>query len=151
MSSSMISKEPSKLGRHRLYSNEQRRDRNREAQAAFRVRRNNYTETLELAAIKNEKTIEDLKSANEKNIQRAEVAEQRCAQLDYQVASLEKLLQVALAENELAAQNKTPDTSPASYISVASSDQSQDVFAAKWLEEMNQNAIGEYIKVGVFL
>lgn len=102
----MISKEPSKLGRHRLYSNEQRKDRNREAQAAFRVRRNNYTETLELAAIKNEKTIEDLKSANEKNIQRAEVAEQRCAQLDYQVASLEKLLQVALAENELAAQSK---------------------------------------------
>ncbi|GAA5805475.1 hypothetical protein HPULCUR_010991 [Helicostylum pulchrum] len=151
MSSRMISEEPSKVGRHRLYSNEQRKDRNREAQAAFRVRRNKYTETLELAVEKNEKTIEDLKSANERNIQRAEVAEQRCAQLDSQVASLEKLLQAALAENERVAQNKTPDTSSASYVSVTSLDQPQDIFAAKWLEEMNHNAIGEFIKVGVFL
>ncbi|KAG2231867.1 hypothetical protein INT48_006059 [Thamnidium elegans] len=135
MSSSMMSEASSKVGRHRLYSNEQRKDRNRKAQAAFRVRRNKYTETLELAATKNEKTIEDLKSANEKNIQRAEVAEQRCVQLDSQVASLEKLLQAALAENERIAQNKIPDTSSTSDVSVASS----DVFAAKWLEEMNHN------------
>lgn len=100
MSSHKNLEKPSKVGRHRLYSNEQRKDRNRKAQAAFRVRRNKYTETLELEAAQNEQTIQELKDANEKCLQRAEAAERQCSQLNSQVASLQKLLQQTLEENK---------------------------------------------------
>jgi hypothetical protein len=43
-------------GRHRMFTNEQRKDRNRLAQAAFRERRSQYTKTLE-STIKNLETI----------------------------------------------------------------------------------------------
>jgi phage shock protein A len=90
----------SKAGRHRLYSNEQRKDRNRQAQAAFRDRRSKYTKTLEAAMLKYEDTIESLKEDNNTLIQRAEAAEQRSTKLDSEVANLQKLLQMALAENQ---------------------------------------------------
>lgn len=90
----------SKAGRHRLYSNEQRKDRNRQAQAAFRDRRSKYTKTLEVAILKFEDTIEELKEINTKSLQRAEVAEERCVQLTSEVTNLQKLLQMALAENQ---------------------------------------------------
>ncbi|CAO3629232.1 unnamed protein product [Mucor hiemalis] len=90
----------SKAGRHRLYSNEQRKDRNRQAQAAFRDRRSKYQKTLEAAMLKYEDTIEDLKQENMKSTERAVEAEQRCRTLDAEVADLRKSLQLALAENQ---------------------------------------------------
>jgi molybdopterin converting factor small subunit len=96
----------SKAGRHRLYSNEQRKDRNRQAQAAFRDRRSKYTKTLEVAILKFEDTIEELKETNTKSIQRAELAEEQCSQLNSEVNNLQKLLQMALAENQRLLQSK---------------------------------------------
>lgn len=90
----------SKAGRHRLYSNEQRKDRNRQAQAAFRDRRSKYQKTLEAAMLKYEDTIEELKRENLKSTERATEAEQRCSTLDAEVADLRKSLQLALAENQ---------------------------------------------------
>lgn len=95
-----------KAGRHRIYSNEQRKDRNRKAQAAFRDRRNNYTKTLEVALLKFEDKIQGLEDAQIKSIKRAEVAEERCSWLDSEVASLQKLLQIALVENQRLLQSK---------------------------------------------
>ncbi|ORZ03084.1 hypothetical protein BCR43DRAFT_482716 [Syncephalastrum racemosum] len=47
-------------GRHRIFTAEQRKDRNRLAQAAFRERRNQYTSTLEKTVIELETIIREL-------------------------------------------------------------------------------------------
>lgn len=90
----------SKPGRHRLYSNEQRKDRNRQAQAAFRDRRSKYTRDLETTIIKFEEKIKILEETNSKTVERAELSEKRCIQLDLEVVSLQKLLQIALVDNQ---------------------------------------------------
>jgi hypothetical protein len=51
-------------GRHRIFSNEQRKDRNRLAQAAFRERRSQYTKELESAIEDLEKIITELQESN---------------------------------------------------------------------------------------
>ncbi|KAI9284090.1 hypothetical protein BC943DRAFT_326316 [Umbelopsis sp. AD052] len=51
-------------GRHRLFSNEQRKDRNRLAQAAFRERRSQYTKTLECTIENLETIICELQDSN---------------------------------------------------------------------------------------
>ncbi|KAG2200117.1 hypothetical protein INT46_000199 [Mucor plumbeus] len=89
-----------KVGRHRVFSNEQRRDRNRKAQAAFRDRRNKYTNTLETAIVGFEETIKSLKETNNQSIERAQVAEERSQQLSSEVISLQRLLEMVLADNQ---------------------------------------------------
>lgn len=89
----------SKVGRHRIYSNEQRKDRNRKAQAAFRNRRNEYTKNLEAALLEFENKVAGLKVSNTQLEERAKTAETRCAQLASEVNSLHKLLQLALSNN----------------------------------------------------
>lgn len=51
-------------GRHRMFSNEQRKDRNRLAQAAFRERRSQYTKTLEATIDDLETIIRELQDSN---------------------------------------------------------------------------------------
>ncbi|EPB85906.1 hypothetical protein HMPREF1544_07322 [Mucor circinelloides 1006PhL] len=89
-----------KVGRHRVYSNEQRKDRNRQAQAAFRDRRSKYTQSLENAIINFEETIKNLKETNNQSIKRAQMAEERSHHLASEVVSLQKLLEMALADNQ---------------------------------------------------
>jgi predicted RNase H-like nuclease (RuvC/YqgF family) len=101
----------SKAGRHRLYSNEQRKDRNRQAQAAFRDRRSKYTKTLETAILKFEDTIERLKEANTKSNERAQIAQDRCAELEAEVNSLQKLVQMTLTENQRLLQQQNSSSS----------------------------------------
>lgn len=91
---------PPKVGRHRVYSNEQRKDRNRQAQAAFRDRRSKYTQTLESAIVTFEETIKHLKEFNNETMKRAQVAEERSHHLASQVVSLQRLLEMALADNQ---------------------------------------------------
>lgn len=88
-----------KIGRHRIYSNEQRKDRNRKAQAAFRNRRNEYTKCLETALLEFENKVTDLKASNSQLEDRAKAAESRCEQLTSEVNSLHKLLELALSNN----------------------------------------------------
>lgn len=106
MSSLERSESISKAGRHRIYSNEQRKDRNRKAQAAFRDRRNNYTKTLEDALLKYKDKIQDLEDSRTSSIQQAKTIEERCDRLDSEVTSLQKLLQQVLAENQRLLQSK---------------------------------------------
>lgn len=89
-----------KVGRHRVYSNEQRKDRNRQAQAAFRDRRSKYTQSLENAIINFEETIKNLKETNNQSIKRAQMAEERSHHLASEVVSLQRLLEMALADNQ---------------------------------------------------
>lgn len=89
-----------KVGRHRVYSNEQRKDRNRQAQAAFRDRRSKYTQTLETAIANFEETIMNLKESNNQTMKRAQAAEERSHHLASEVASLQRLLEMALADNQ---------------------------------------------------
>ncbi|KAI9300786.1 hypothetical protein BJ944DRAFT_252834 [Cunninghamella echinulata] len=72
----------SNVGRHRLYSNEQRKDRNRQAQAAFRQRRSVYTKTLEETVEKLQSIIASLQQSTDEANKRAEVAENRYIQLE---------------------------------------------------------------------
>lgn len=51
-------------GRHRIFTNEQRKDRNRLAQAAFRERRSQYTKTLESTIANLETIICELQESN---------------------------------------------------------------------------------------
>lgn len=53
-------KKKSHGGRHRIFTAEQRKDRNRLAQAAFRERRNQYTRTLENTVVELEAIIREL-------------------------------------------------------------------------------------------
>lgn len=96
----------SRPGRHRIYSNEQRKDRNRKAQAAFRDRRNNYTKTLEDILLKYEDKIQDLEELHVASIQKVKVTEERCHLLGSELASVQKLLQLALAENQRLLESK---------------------------------------------
>ncbi|KAL0140777.1 basic-leucine zipper transcription factor [Mucor lusitanicus] len=89
-----------KVGRHRVYSNEQRKDRNRQAQAAFRDRRSKYTQTLENAIVNFEETIKNLKESNDQTMKRAQAAEERSHHLASEVESLQRLLGMALADNQ---------------------------------------------------
>ncbi|KAL9557175.1 hypothetical protein MBANPS3_001517 [Mucor bainieri] len=89
-----------KVGRHRVYSNEQRKDRNRQAQAAFRDRRSKYTQTLETAIVNFEETIKNLKESNTHIMERAQMAEERSHHLASEVVSLQRLLEMALADNQ---------------------------------------------------
>lgn len=50
----------SRGGRHRIFTVEQRKDRNRRAQAAFRERRSRYTHTLEQTVVELESIIREL-------------------------------------------------------------------------------------------
>lgn len=52
------------VGRHRMFTNEQRRDRNRMAQAAFRERRSQYTKELESVVEDLETIIKELQESN---------------------------------------------------------------------------------------
>ncbi|KAG2202648.1 hypothetical protein INT47_002080 [Mucor saturninus] len=144
----------SKAGRHRIYTNEQRKDRNRKAQAAFRDRRNNYTKTLEDVLLKYEDKIQDLEDLHTASIQQVKVTEERCQWLGNELASVQKLLQLALAENQRLLQN-TMETLPVSPPSCASDlhittflsnlNEPQDVYGKRWLEDLNYNT-GEFIK-----
>ncbi|CEP07196.1 hypothetical protein [Parasitella parasitica] len=89
-----------KVGRHRVFSNEQRKMRNRQAQAAFRDRRSKYTNSLEMAIHNFEKTIKNLKETNNELIKRAQTAEDRSHHLASEVVSLQRLLELALADNQ---------------------------------------------------
>ncbi|KAG2174371.1 hypothetical protein INT43_004394 [Umbelopsis isabellina] len=52
------------VGRHRIFTNEQRKDRNRLAQAAFRERRSQYTKELESVVEDLETIIKELQESN---------------------------------------------------------------------------------------
>ncbi|KAI8077274.1 uncharacterized protein B0P05DRAFT_544314 [Gilbertella persicaria] len=89
-----------KAGRHRIYTNEQRKARNREAQAAFRDRRNKHTKTLEDSIVHFETMIKDLKESNIQTTERAEQAEERCRHLESELSCLQKLVQTVLIDNQ---------------------------------------------------
>jgi hypothetical protein len=74
-------------GRHRIFSNEQRKDRNRIAQAAFRERRSQYTKTLESTMANLETIICELQDSNRATSK----------QLDDAKAESDKLRQLLLA------------------------------------------------------
>ncbi|KAI8372636.1 hypothetical protein EDC96DRAFT_542148 [Choanephora cucurbitarum] len=85
-------KTAAKVGRQRIYTNEQRKERNRKAQADFRVRRNKYTKSLESAMLQFEILIKKLKEENSKLAERAQKAEQRCNDLHAQMSLIQSLL-----------------------------------------------------------
>ncbi|CAO3618963.1 unnamed protein product [Cunninghamella blakesleeana] len=87
----MITKK-SNVGRHRLYSNEQRKVRNREAQAAFRQRRSAYTRTLEDTVEKLEALIETLQQSTKEANERAESAEKRCTHLENEYKNIRNMM-----------------------------------------------------------
>ena len=55
-------------GRHRIFTEEQRKVRNRQAQAAFRERRSQYTQTLQETVLGLEKIITELQVKKSKLI-----------------------------------------------------------------------------------
>ncbi|KAI8882591.1 hypothetical protein K501DRAFT_333936 [Backusella circina FSU 941] len=84
-------------GRNRIYSSEERKDRNRTAQAAFRDRRSKYTQGLETALSVYENKVKVLEVSEKNLTERAESAEQRCSQLETKVADLQKMVEAMIA------------------------------------------------------
>ncbi|KAI9498190.1 hypothetical protein BDB00DRAFT_801534 [Zychaea mexicana] len=87
-------------GRHRIFTEEQRKVRNRQAQAAFRERRSQYTQTLEQTIVGLENIIEELQESNRNTSVRADVAEQRCTDLEKHNQLLHQLIVTVTAENQ---------------------------------------------------
>jgi chromosome segregation ATPase len=72
----------SKGGRQRQFSNEQRKDRNRQAQAAFRERRSKHTKALEDTITDLRTMVQILQQNVMQTKERAEKAEKRCEFLE---------------------------------------------------------------------
>ena len=89
-----------KVGRKRIYTNEQRKERNRKAQADFRVRRNKYTKSLESAMLQFEILIKELKEENSKLAERAQQAEQRYNDLNAQMNLIQSFLYPVSVSNQ---------------------------------------------------
>ena len=90
----------SKGGRHRIFTEEQRKDRNRLAQAAFRARKSKYTTTLENTVIGLESIVKELQDSNRQTSSRAEAAEAQCHLLEQQLQKLYQQLHASLLENQ---------------------------------------------------
>ncbi|KAI9494597.1 hypothetical protein BDB00DRAFT_295775 [Zychaea mexicana] len=90
----------SKGGRHRIFTEEQRKDRNRLAQAAFRARRSEYTHTLEQTVVGLESIVKELQDSNRQTSTRADAAEARCQLLKDRLRHLHEQLHAALLENQ---------------------------------------------------
>ncbi|KAG2223823.1 hypothetical protein INT45_001957 [Circinella minor] len=109
-------------GRHRIFTEEQRKVRNRQAQAAFRERRSQYTQTLQETILGLEKIITELQESNRNTSVRAEIAEQRCIDLEKQNDILQQLISTVTAENQRLLQQQLPNKqqpqTPSSFIAV---------------------------------
>ncbi|KAI8139186.1 hypothetical protein BJV82DRAFT_672769 [Fennellomyces sp. T-0311] len=105
----------SKGGRHRIFTEEQRKDRNRLAQAAFRARRSEYTHTLEETVVGLETIVKELQDSNRETSNRADAAEAKCQMLKEQLQHLHHELNAALLENrQLLALLDSTSTTPSS-------------------------------------
>ncbi|KAI8144035.1 hypothetical protein BJV82DRAFT_578097 [Fennellomyces sp. T-0311] len=112
-------------GRHRIFTEEQRKVRNRLAQAAFRERRTQYTQTLESTIVDLENIIHELQESNRNTSARADVAEQRCADMEKQNKLLQELLAAVTTENHLLLQQRQQQQQPNQFISVPESFESE--------------------------
>ncbi|KAI7851582.1 hypothetical protein BDC45DRAFT_515330 [Circinella umbellata] len=90
----------SKGGRHRIFTEEQRKDRNRLAQAAFRARKSEYTTTLENTVVGLESIVKELQDSNRQTSSRADAAEAQCHFLEQQLQKLYQQLHSSLLENQ---------------------------------------------------
>ncbi|KAG2218303.1 hypothetical protein INT45_003646 [Circinella minor] len=90
----------SKGGRHRIFTEEQRKDRNRLAQAAFRARKSEYTTTLENTVVGLESIVKELQDSNRQTSSRADAAEAQCQLLEQQLQKLYQQLHSSLLENQ---------------------------------------------------
>ncbi|KAI9271530.1 hypothetical protein BDA99DRAFT_556762 [Phascolomyces articulosus] len=138
-------------GRHRIFTEEQRKVRNRLAQAAFRERRSQYTQTLQQTVLDLEKIIQELQESNRNTSVRAEIAEQRCVDLEKQNNLLQQLISTVSAENQrLLEQNPSSSSTssspqqsllqpPPPFISVPASFESESSSITE--EEMNKTPI----------
>ncbi|KAF7720942.1 hypothetical protein EC973_005751 [Apophysomyces ossiformis] len=81
-----------------LNPEEERKDRNRIAQAAFRARRSKYTQTLEQALLRLDKQVQELQESNRLANERAAKAEQMWAELWAESQTLRECLMFVLAE-----------------------------------------------------
>ncbi|KAG0173650.1 hypothetical protein DFQ30_007272 [Apophysomyces sp. BC1015] len=81
------------------FGSEQRKDRNRLAQAAFRARRSKYTQSIEQTLLRLDKVVEELQESNRVANERAEKAEKTCAKLQAESQTLRHCLVIALADN----------------------------------------------------
>ncbi|ORZ26068.1 hypothetical protein BCR42DRAFT_486130 [Absidia repens] len=95
------------VGRHRIYTNEQRKDRNRQAQAAFRARRTLYTKTQKETIAELQHMVHMLQKTMLEANERASCAEKRCMQLENENQQLKTTLACFLA----------PSSSPSSCVS----------------------------------
>ncbi|KAI9266704.1 hypothetical protein BDA99DRAFT_558753 [Phascolomyces articulosus] len=113
----------SKGGRHRIFTEEQRKDRNRLAQAAFRARRSEYTNTLENTIVGLESIVKELQDSNRQTSTRADRAEAKCQILQQQLQYLHQQLHSALLENRrlLSALDTSSTTSSSSSSSSSAS------------------------------
>ncbi|KAI8060303.1 hypothetical protein BC940DRAFT_312264 [Gongronella butleri] len=83
-------------GRHRIFTNEQRKVRNRQAQAAFRQRRTAYTKTLETTIEQMEAQMATMEMHAIEADKRADQAEKRCVQLEAAYLNVHRILQCLL-------------------------------------------------------
>jgi phage shock protein A len=98
----------SKAGRHRIYSSEERKDRNRTAQAAFRDRRNKYTQNVETALHLFEDKVKTLEASEKQLTERAQSAEHRCSQLESKVADLQRMIEAMMVKPTSPSKNIAP-------------------------------------------
>ncbi|ORX49098.1 hypothetical protein DM01DRAFT_1385244 [Hesseltinella vesiculosa] len=133
-------------GRHRVFTNEQRKVRNRQAQAAFRHRRNEHKKTLE-------STIQDLKQQQAvleqtalEAIRRAEHSEKRCMALQAAYLSASRALQYLLPDmsGSLATSSASPDSclSSSPSIEMLSSPEPQEFLPS--IDEAWTDVLGEW-------
>ncbi|KAI8344404.1 hypothetical protein BC941DRAFT_408561 [Chlamydoabsidia padenii] len=81
-----------KGGRRRQYSNEQRKDRNRQAQAAFRERRSKHTKALEDTITDLRTLVHILQQNATQAMERAKKAEKRSQQLELECHHVKSIL-----------------------------------------------------------
>ncbi|KAI8390176.1 hypothetical protein BD560DRAFT_380153 [Blakeslea trispora] len=88
-----------KVGRQRIYTNEQRKERNRKAQAAFRLRRDKYTKALEDTMLQLKTSLGKLEEKNLELAERVQQAEQRYSELNTQMMLIQSLLHPISTDN----------------------------------------------------
>ncbi|KAI8377460.1 uncharacterized protein BYT42DRAFT_345167 [Radiomyces spectabilis] len=91
---------PYKGGRQRVYTTEQRKDRNRLAQAAFRERRSQYTKTLEETVLRFDSLLEEMQRNNACLTEKAAQLQNTCIQLSEKQQGIQEMVQSLALENQ---------------------------------------------------
>ncbi|CAO3581876.1 unnamed protein product [Absidia cylindrospora] len=86
-------------GRHRLYTNEQRKDRNRQAQAAFRARQSLNSKTQKETITELQHMVDMLQETTLEANERASFAEKRCVLLENENQQLKTTMTCFLAQS----------------------------------------------------